>query len=74
MERGVMQIHSFRRAYESEGHPCPAKHTLEEVAKLVGVTIGTVHSVCTGKTHKDLHPSRPLYWRLLASYFEFEDT
>lgn len=74
LESGVMQIHELRDSWElkplSDGTsmpvPKPAARTLEEVARLVGVTLGTVQAVCKGTRHADLHPSRPLFWEIQA--------
>lgn len=74
LEAGVVQIHVLRDGWElktlSNGTAMPVPknpaRTLESIAKEVGVTLHTVQSICKGITHPDLHPSRPLFWELVA--------
>ena len=50
-EAGVSEIHRLRAA----GHTYPA------IAKLVGISNGTVYQVCKGKTQRDMHPTVHIY-------------
>ena len=72
LQAGVMRIHMLRGAWDEDGNPKKPDVKLETIATELGVSLGTVHSVCSGKSYKSLHPSGKLFWLLLEQYSEEE--
>lgn len=66
-DMGVIQIHRLRNAYARDRTPQAASRiwTLQVLAEELGVSLGTVHNVCRGRTHLSLHPSKDRYWNEL---------
>ena len=67
LQAGVMRIHMLRGAWDEDGNPKKPDVKLETIATELGVSLGTVHSVCSGKSYKSLHPSGKLFWLLLIT-------
>lgn len=69
LQDGVLEIHRLRDAYNPDCSPKePSEEwTLQKIAWQLELSLGTVHKICKGETHPDLHPSKPYYWSLMAA-------
>ena len=63
-DEGAARIHELRGAYTPDGKKQTPRMTYLQIATLLGLTVGTVYNVATGRTHRDDvplgHPLHPL--------------
>jgi len=61
-EACVIRIHELRAAYDEQGNPLRPAKTYQEISAELGLSLGTVYSVCTGRTHRAMVPlGHPLH-------------
>ena len=61
-DAGAARVHEMRGAYSEDGQKQNPRMTYQEIATALGLSVGTIYSICVGKTHRDDVPrGHPLY-------------
>lgn len=67
-EACVARVHELRAAFDEHGRAQRPRMTYQQIAQELGLSVGTVYNICTGRTHRDDVPlGHPKYKGLLPA-------
>lgn len=55
-EKCVAEVHRLRGAYDAEGRKTKPAMSYQAIAEVLGISLGTVYNIATGRTHSDEVP------------------